>query len=111
MWKAGTVRLKLAHFPSVEAQHLAALRLSAEIRFIPQQPLQTTMGHYIHSILHRLKLHFGRGTAPTVPRPAPTAAGANRRAHPLRALYRIYEHLVLDQHIHVEMRNELEYFW
>ena len=29
--------------------------------------------------------------------------------HPLAALYRIYEHIVLDQHI--EIRNELEAFW
>lgn len=92
------------------------------------------MGHYIRSIFHRLALHFGRGrlvpeaVTPTVssdlpPPPRQLIAGrtvyelpllGRRRADPdtdtpLRALYRIYEHLVLDQHI--EMRNELEYFW
>lgn len=32
-----------------------------------------------------------------------------RLDHPIAALYRIYEHLILDQHI--ELRNEFEAFW
>ena len=33
----------------------------------------------------------------------------HERNEPLAALYRIYEHLILDQHL--EIRNELEAFW
>lgn len=117
---AGAVRV----VPSNTSTQPFALQLFPQGKFIG------TMLKRISSILARLSRQLKttrsmtRSQSSTTLPPSPRELIANRVAYempllgrkvnpetdtPLAALYRIYEHVILDQHL--EMRNELEAFW